>query len=213
MKSFPGFSGPALILLLGLSILALALPKEDIFMRVNAWNSPFMDQLFRGWTYLGEGWVVAVLVLGLLLIKIRMGLTILSAFALSGLLAQFFKRVVFGRTPRPVKFLELEAIDFDIHLVEGVRILHWYSFPSGHTATAFGVFFGLSLFLKGPWKWPALLMALGVGYSRMYLSLHFLGDVCLGMALGMGSGFLAWHWLKRLKPAWADKGLLELFKG
>lgn len=61
-----------------------------------------------------------------------------------------------------------------------------FSFPSGHTAAAFLVAttlssFDLSLAI------PALLWAMSVGFSRVYLRVHFPGDVMAGAVLGISS--------------------------
>jgi 4-amino-4-deoxy-L-arabinose transferase-like glycosyltransferase/membrane-associated phospholipid phosphatase len=169
------FAGPAVILALVFGVISLALPREEILMGVNGRHSPFTDLLFRAWTRLGEYWILAGVLVVAVFIRLRPGLVMLLSFAVSGLAAQFFKRVVFGPTPRPLKFFEIEEIEYTIHQVEGVDFYHWFSFPSGHTTAAFGVLFGLSLFLPRIWNYFLLLLALGVGYSRIYLGQAFSG--------------------------------------
>jgi undecaprenyl-diphosphatase len=63
-----------------------------------------------------------------------------------------------------------------------------FSFPSGHTITAFSVALSLGSF------YPALMIgllfcAVSVAVSRILLGMHFLSDVLAGAALGSG---LAW---------------------
>jgi membrane-associated phospholipid phosphatase len=76
-----------------------------------------------------------------------------------------------------------------------------YSFPSGHTSTAFATATSLTLATK---KWyvavPAYAWASGVAYSRMYLGVHYPSDILGGMVIGIGSGFLVWkvdQWLQK----------------
>jgi undecaprenyl-diphosphatase len=68
-----------------------------------------------------------------------------------------------------------------------------FSFPSGHTITAFAVAVPLGLF------YPALLMGLlfcaaSVAISRVLLGMHFLTDVLAGCTLGVGLGYASF-WL------------------
>ena len=69
-----------------------------------------------------------------------------------------------------------------------------FSFPSGHTSTAFAMATAATLSTK---KWyvavPSYLYACGVGYSRMRLGVHFPSDVLGGMVVGIGSSLLVWQ--------------------
>jgi undecaprenyl-diphosphatase len=65
-----------------------------------------------------------------------------------------------------------------------------FSFPSGHTITAFAVSISLGAFY--PHLLPGLLfVAASVALSRILLGMHFLSDVVAGAALGSSLGYAA----------------------
>ncbi len=60
-----------------------------------------------------------------------------------------------------------------------------FSFPSGHTITAFAVTITLGVFYPA-FLLPLLFCALSVAVSRILLGMHFLSDVVVGAVLGTG---------------------------
>ena len=65
-----------------------------------------------------------------------------------------------------------------------------FSFPSGHTAAAFGI--AVALAGEGDWLGGLLLaLASGIAVSRVYLGAHYPLDVAAGVVVGVVSGLVA----------------------
>jgi undecaprenyl-diphosphatase len=62
-----------------------------------------------------------------------------------------------------------------------------FSFPSGHTMTAFSIALVVSYFYPAL-EWPLYFLALSIGLSRIILGMHFLSDVLAGAVLGSALG-------------------------
>lgn len=76
------------------------------------------------------------------------------------------------------------------------------SFPSGHTCAAFAAASAWCRTLPRRWmKIVAVVMAALMGFSRLYVGVHFPTDVLAGMAVGLFCGWLAWLIWRRL-AAW-----------
>lgn len=76
-----------------------------------------------------------------------------------------------------------------------------HSFPSGHTAAAFAAAFALFLCHKRAGS-AALILAVLMGFSRLYLFVHFPSDVIAGALLGLSFGFIGYKFaLRRNKKA------------
>jgi membrane-associated phospholipid phosphatase len=184
--------------------------KTEIHLFLNQFHSSFFDLFFRVITFLGDGLMILILLLVFLFLSFRKALIIGVSGALSGLFAQFLKRVVFYDCSRPKAIFEGIA---DLYFVPGVNIYSSYSFPSGHTATVFGLFIVLALFsTKRIVQFCMFFLALLTAYSRIYLSQHFLIDIYFGGLIGFLVAITIYSLLNRLNNNWIDKSLLILFK-
>jgi membrane-associated phospholipid phosphatase len=176
------FSIPFFILVGGSSLLLLLFDKIEIALWINSHNSKFLDLFFQYFTYLGDGLTAVIVSLVFLAFNIRKGSILLISYILSGLIIQMVKIFLFPDILRPISLIGNSAA---IHLVEGVKIYSNHSFPSGHTGTAFALFFCLAAYTSNTrLQIIGLFTSVLVAYSRLYLFQHFFTDVVVGAVIG-----------------------------
>ena len=149
----------------------------EILYLIQELRSPFLDKVMTGLSFLGNaGWcwiaLTAVMLIGR---KTRTGgMAMAWALAVGFLIGNVWLKNWVAR-PRPC------WLDPSVSLL--VAVPADYSFPSGHTLI--GTAAGASLFLwnrkAGIW---ALILAALIGFSRLYLFVHFPTDVLAGGCLG-----------------------------
>ncbi len=154
---------------------------ELSFIRLNAMHKNWLDLPMMMLTMFADAGFISVLLIFLLIKRHAYELImLLIAIILSGLLAQLLKHQVFDNWDRPPYLLKEQ-----VHTV-GKYILNHHSFPSGHSTTIAAVFTILAYFRR-KYRWEILIYAIlcpAVAFTRIYLGVHFLGDVVAGLALG-----------------------------
>jgi membrane-associated phospholipid phosphatase len=181
-------------------------PKGDEVYLLSSLHTPATDFFFKYFTHLGDG-IAAILIAAVLFVfRFYNGVLVFLSYTLSGLTASLLKRFVFEESLRPINVLDVSRLSF----AEGVEVHGTMSFPSGHTTTAFALFFCLSLMTKS--RYAALfffISAFLVGVSRIYLLQHFFADTYAGALIGMVSVFISVVILDKF-PALKGKKWLEL---
>lgn len=172
-------------------IFLLTVGKAAAFVDLNPYHQTLLDTVFAWVTFLGDGtFTVIVFVIFLLRRRWSKATQVMGAFLVSALVAQLLK-VAFSM-PRPKQFFAPGAYPY---FIKGVTNMGFASFPSGHTTSIFALATLLAIFTKDQrGKITFLLGAVLVGYSRIYLGQHFLGDVLMGSCIGMATAVLI-HWL------------------
>jgi len=149
-------------------------------------RSELLTPFFRLITGLGNGGFIWILISCLLLLfpkTRRIGCMSLLALLLSYLVNNRCLKILVARS-RP-----FDTFQTLIPLIGKPRD---FSFPSGHTASSFAA---ASVFFRKLPVWagaPLLILAVLIGISRLYVGVHYPGDVLAGMAsgwlLGMAAG-------------------------
>lgn len=141
-------------------------------------RTPLIDKAMLAITVLGEE--TAFLVIALIFfwcVDKKKGYYIMSVGFIGTILNQILKLAC--RVPRPW------VRDPNFTILEQAReAAAGYSFPSGHTQTAVGTFGAIAASTEKKWmRYTCILVAALVGFSRMYIGVHFLSDVLVGAGM------------------------------
>jgi undecaprenyl-diphosphatase len=165
----------------------------------------FLNEFFVGLgtvDKLGLVWVIAAIAIGLTL-GLGLRRTVLLALIV-GLAAFAADSVSFG-----VKDLTSRPRPFEAHpQIHPLYVVHSSSFPAGHAATAFAGAVVLAFVV--PRAAPLLVsIAALIGFSRIYVGVHYPSDVLAGAVIGAVVGVICVA-LHRLLANWAGTSGLVL---
>ena len=149
----------------------------------------FLDAVMPGITHLGDGGIlwIAISVLLLCLPKYRKtGFSMGLALLLGLLICNLWLKPWIGRL-RPFEYAR-QCMDRVIPLL--IEAPTDFSFPSGHTIASFEAATVLMLRHRKAGI-AAMVLACLIGFSRLYLYVHFPTDVLVSVVLGIGIGVIA----------------------
>jgi len=155
--------------------------KADLHVALNMRQPRSADSFFKIVTLFGEGLSMGMAMF-YLLFRSRYGAFFLATSWLSSVvMIQILKQFFDALRPASV-FKDTDLIYF----VEGVTYRFSHSFPSGHTGDVFSVCFALTLLSARPkFGFALFIPAILVGYSRVFLSQHFLEDILAGSLIAI----------------------------
>jgi len=187
------------------------------FHVIHGWREPWLDPIMQAITVTGLGWVqLGGILLAFALLRgrrqragLREGWLGLNPVAWSALAAGVLSGVV--RLPLAVWIARERPSNFS-SAIPMEQVFGRSSFPSGHTTTSFAIAVVVLLMLGGSrlaWAgWLALVWAGAVGFSRIYVGVHFPSDVIGGAALG-ASCAAAVYLVARSRFPWIWEGPSE----
>ncbi len=157
--------------------------QKQILLFLSSIQNSFFDASFQAITMIGEStFVVCVICFIFWNINKKKGMTICMCMLTNVQAMGLIKAIV--RFPRPWT------------MIEGLNTVRQstatgYSFPSGHTTNASSSLTAIAIAFKKRWLsiTCAILIVL-VGFSRLYLCVHWPMDVACGLILGCGGTFL-----------------------
>lgn len=165
----------------------------DILKNININRNKSLD---AGFHFLSDADIFVVIATPTLLTSVglfkkdsiltRKGLYVFASVATTFALTTAIKYAVHRQRPYiSYPFLDNQSVESD------------YSFPSGHTSSAFGVATSVSLAFP---KWyvvaPAYTWASLTAYSRLHLGVHYPSDVLAGAFVGAGCAVLT-HYINK----------------
>jgi len=153
-----------------------------LMRQMNRWRAPGWIRIWMiASTRMGDGWIWYGLGLMLLAYGGPQRFAAIGAAGSAAVLGIFVFKALkrLSQRPRPCQI--------EPHCWSKVLPPDKFSFPSGHTMTAFSIALVVSYF------YPSLegmlfFLALSIAVSRIVLGMHFLSDVLAGMVMGVALG-------------------------
>lgn len=179
-----------------------------IYQFVDSIMNPVLDSIMTLITHLGDTPGIIWWVIGIILLIPRktrkLGVLLIGGLAVASLINNVALKNLIER-PRPYN------LDPTVWTDAGYKYI-WpglidksssWSFPSGHTSTSIGAAFALFLGCFKNKKHlaigvPTLIFSILIGFSRIYVHVHYPTDVIAGVVVGLVGGFIAYILLVKL---------------
>lgn len=186
----------------------------DLLLALNGAHNGYFDHLM--WLVSCKwAWVPMTLVLLYVLWTKgwRQAVTVLLAVALVIVIADQVSSSIIKPLVERLRPTHNPQLANAVHVVNGYRG-GMYGFVSSHAANHFGVAVLLALMLRRRNTSIVLpLWALLAGYSRIYLGVHYPGDVFCGAVVGCLAAWLTYALWRRAEARWLHTGSEQVFQG
>ncbi len=179
-----------------------------VYQFVDSIMNPVLDVIMTFITHLGDTPGIVWWVLGVCLLIPRktrkLGVLVIGGLAIASLINNVCLKNIIER-PRPYN------IDASVWTNAGYEYI-WpnlidksssWSFPSGHTSSSIGAGFALLLGCLKNKKHlaigiPAFILSLLIGFSRIYVHVHYPTDVIVGAVVGLIGGLIGYLLIAKL---------------
>lgn len=161
----------------------------EIFELVqNLWH-PALDFIMKALSIVGEGGMIWIALTLILFIPKKTRKT--AAYTAAALIVMLLLNNILLKN----LFHRVRPFDYDgwpnFIYPDIIKRPSSYSFPSGHTSSSFAAAAAIMITNKKIGV-PALIFAAVMGFSRIYLFVHYFSDVLAGAVLGVAYGFIGY---------------------
>ena len=183
----------------------------QLFTFLNGVHAPWLDPVMW-WISARSPWIpfyVFLVVMMILRLRWKRGLMAVVSIVLvviiadrftSGFMKPYFER------PRPS---HEKLIKDKVHVLKDQNGHEYrggaYGFASSHSANAFGMAMFMFLLFRGRWRWM-FVWAFIVAYSRIYLGVHYPGDIIVGGLVGVLAAWGVFKIYMLVTPSIVGKG-------
>ena len=173
-----------------------------IYQFVDSIMNPVLDVIMTFITHLGDTPGIIWWVIGVILLIPRktrkLGVLLIGGLAVASLINNVALKNVIER-PRPYNIdpSVWQNAGYEYIWPDLIKKSSSWSFPSGHTSTSIGAAFAMFLGCFKNKKYlaigiPTLILSFLIGFSRIYVHVHYPTDVIAGAVVGLIGGFVAY---------------------
>ncbi len=158
----------------------------EILYMIQKMHHPILDSIMIAITKFGDGgrgWIAIGMLLLLFKRTRNCGLCMLLTMGVCWLTGELGLKMLIRRL-RPCQ------VDASVRML--ISTPGGYSFPSGHTMNSFAAATSIFMHHRRPGI-AALIFAMLIGFSRMYLFVHYPTDVLGGLVLGVAAAVLVYR--------------------